>query len=387
MARAAVGILLDQIRKSAGRCGLSDAGLLERFVLHRDEAAFELLIDRFGPMVLGLCRRVLGDAHAAEDAFQATFLVLARKAPSLVRQELVQGTLPVQTQAQHYLLIGPYDHFGVQRFRKDPVLRAYTIDPVAQFDTSEITFQWLDHVLQGGNRPDLVTDRINYEVMGANEWKHAPSIEKMANDVLTLYLTDTKDGDRYQMSEKKPAGAGALHQEVDFADRKTSNNDYYPFPIVGKKPDLSNGFCFLSAPFQSAVCVSGPFSGDIRARINKKDMDVGVTLYEQMPSGELFHLSYFVGRASYARDMSVRQLLTPGKVEAIRFSKTRMVSRKLTKGSRLLVTLNINKNPFAQVNYGSGKDVSDEDINDAKIPLQVDWQNDSYVRIPVWKSE
>src|SRR5580692_11359616 len=63
--------------------GLSDAQLLERFAADRDEASFEMLVARHGPMVLGVCRGVLHDPHDAEDAFQATFLVLARKARSL----------------------------------------------------------------------------------------------------------------------------------------------------------------------------------------------------------------------------------------------------------------------------------------------------------------
>lgn len=62
-----------------------------------------------------------------------------------------------------------------------------------------------------------------------------------------------------------------------------------------------------------------------------------------------------------------------------------MVSRRLSKDSRLLVTLNVNKNPYAQINYGTGKDVSDEDITDAKVPLLIKWYNDSYVKIPIWK--
>jgi len=47
--------------------------------------------------------------------------------------------------------------------------------------------------------------------------------------------------------------------------------------------------------------------------------------------------------------------------------------------------ININKNPYAQINYGTGKDVSDESSKDAKIPLQINWYNDSYIKVPVWK--
>jgi RNA polymerase sigma factor (sigma-70 family) len=73
--------LLDHVRRLAARLDPeADVVLLERFVHQRDSAAFEALVHRHGAMVLGVCRRLLGNDHDAEDVFQATFLVLARKA-------------------------------------------------------------------------------------------------------------------------------------------------------------------------------------------------------------------------------------------------------------------------------------------------------------------
>ncbi len=63
--------------------GLSEATLLERFVAGRDESALAALVALHGPMVLGVCRRLLRDEHDVEDAFQATFLVLVRRAPAI----------------------------------------------------------------------------------------------------------------------------------------------------------------------------------------------------------------------------------------------------------------------------------------------------------------
>jgi RNA polymerase sigma factor (sigma-70 family) len=67
----------------------SDRQLLERFTARRDEDAFATLVRRHGPMVLGVCRRVLRNREEAQDAFQVTFLVLARKAGSLEKPELL----------------------------------------------------------------------------------------------------------------------------------------------------------------------------------------------------------------------------------------------------------------------------------------------------------
>jgi RNA polymerase sigma factor (sigma-70 family) len=70
-----------------------DGSLLQRYVVHREEMAFSALVQRHERLVFGVCRRVLGDSHAAQDAFQATFLVLARKAGMLDRDSPLAGWL------------------------------------------------------------------------------------------------------------------------------------------------------------------------------------------------------------------------------------------------------------------------------------------------------
>jgi RNA polymerase sigma factor (sigma-70 family) len=87
---------LHQLRHLLGNvpeAALTDRQLLERFLANHDETAVEVLVRRYGSLVFGVCRRVLHDAHAAEDAFQATFLILLRKAHGLASYERLGGFL------------------------------------------------------------------------------------------------------------------------------------------------------------------------------------------------------------------------------------------------------------------------------------------------------
>ncbi len=84
---------LDRLFSEGTLAGLGDSQLLERYLTRRDEAAFEALVNLHGPMVLGLCRRILRDPRDIEDAFQATFLVLVRKASGIRDRGLLSNWL------------------------------------------------------------------------------------------------------------------------------------------------------------------------------------------------------------------------------------------------------------------------------------------------------
>jgi RNA polymerase sigma factor (sigma-70 family) len=89
------GLVLRHVRGLVASAGgeVSDGQLLERFAVRREEAAFAALVRRHGPMVLGVCRRVLRQEQDAEDAFQVAFLVLARKAPSINKRDSIGSWL------------------------------------------------------------------------------------------------------------------------------------------------------------------------------------------------------------------------------------------------------------------------------------------------------
>ena len=285
--------------------------------------------------------------------------------------------------AEHYAVIGPYDHFGTHSAAKAPTLRDYTIDPAAQFSTPDLVLDWMDHVFHDSPLPALLKDRINFEVMGANEWRHAPSLEAMSPKRLRLYFSAERTGERVQLTAKKPAKRAHLTHTVDLANRSVFNNfNSYPFPIVGMKIQYVTELQFISEPFPMATEISGALTGIVNVTLNKKDFDFGVTAYEVMPDGTLFHLGYSLQRASFTRDPTRRQLLTPGKQTRLPFETT-VVSRRVAAGSRLLVLFDANKNPSAQVNYGTGRDVSDESIADAREPLRIELGNDSHLDVPV----
>jgi putative CocE/NonD family hydrolase len=294
--------------------------------------------------------------------------------------------------ANHYFVIGPYDHISGQHgTRGQKTLRGYSLDPIAQIDIAELRYQWFDYLFKGSRKPDLLKDKVNFEVMGANVWKHAPSLAAMSNKKLRFHLGAISSGQTYRFVEKTDSDK-FISQQVNFKDRTDADRVAQPTSgvdswnddefIVSDKLKFFNGLEFMSDPFKTPVEVSGFFSGRLDFLTNKKDFDFNIQFYEQLPSGRYIQLSFYAARASHVRNLSRRHLLVPQKRQQFEFRCNVVTSRLLQTGSRLVIVLKVIKRPDEQINYGTGKDVSDETIADAKSPLRIKWFSSSFVDVP-----
>jgi putative CocE/NonD family hydrolase len=292
--------------------------------------------------------------------------------------------------ADHYLVIGPYDHFQAQRGVVTLVgdtatyFAGYEIDPVARIDmVADLRYQWFDHLLRGAPKPALLADRVNYQVMGANVWRHAPSIAAMSNGRLRLHFNPTRTGTTYTLSEEEGARSAAIIHTVNLADRSDIDRRSGG-GILDTAIDTSNAITLVSAPLPEEVEVSGLLSGRLELVANKKDFDFSLSLYELTPDGQYFQLPPYTSRASHTGSLSERRLLTPGRSERLDVAGgIRMMSRRVSAGSRLVLVLSILKNAGQQINYGTGRDVSDESVGDAGEPLTIRWLATSYVEVPI----
>jgi uncharacterized protein len=285
--------------------------------------------------------------------------------------------------ADHTLFIGPYDDSVMQR-GPQAKLQSYELDSAALLDIRELRYQWFDHVFKGAVLPAALKDRVNYEVMGANEWRHAASLDGMAKTPLRFYLDGSGSGDTHRLTQRKSAHPTAMRQTVSFTDR---SDDAWTAPADFTSRNLAthNSMMFVSEPMTKPTEFTGLFSARLDFTVNKMDMDLNVMLYELLPSGDYIYLfnPTYEFRASYAKDRVHRHLLKAGERQELAFKSERMTSRRLQPGSRLVLILGINKRPDREINYGTGNDVSEESIADGEVPLQVRWYSDSYIEVPI----
>jgi putative ATP-binding cassette transporter len=299
----------------------------------------------------------------------------------------LQQQLQYDPRANHTLLIGPYADLAPHS--PAAALQPYPIDPAAIINVHELRYQWFDHIFKGSALPPLLQGRINFEVTGANQWRHADSIEAMADRPLRLYLeplaSDLQPASQnHTLATRKPARSAYLRQTVDFADR--ADADWSP-PAAIRSASVPTHYSevFVSAPFQQRTEINGVMTALLDFSSNKFDLDLTMALYERLVDGTYVKLFTPADefRASYVRDRSRRHLLRVGARQQLRLLGEHLMSRNFEPGSRLVLVLSIVKRPDQEINYGTAGNVAQASIASARTALQIRWYNSSYIELPV----
>jgi predicted acyl esterase len=244
-----------------------------------------------------------------------------------------------------------------------------------------VRYEWFEHVLRGAERPALLSGQVNYQLDGANEWHHAPSLAALEKNRLRFYLAAAPDGAPQALAAAKQAPM-SLTETVDLRNRSDAESRPKQELVLQEEP--SAGTLFVTEPFDAPVDVAGRLRGELDFTVNKYDVDLVVMLYELRSHGEYVSLfdPPFAFRASYARDRVNRHLLPAGVRQQLPFQSDRMIGRRLQPGSRLVLAIAVNKRADQQINYGTAGDVAEASIEDAGAPLRIRWHEGSFIEIP-----
>jgi predicted acyl esterase len=193
---------------------------------------------------------------------------------------------------------------------------------------------------------------------------------------MRLFLTGKPESGQLAFADKPARNVPPPVLKVDFKDRSDVD---YQIPANGL--DARNALVFTTAPLAKATDLAGLFHGHFEIVANKRDLDLWIQFYEAKADGSYFPLHSYLGRASYMADRSARRLLTRGKAQVLEFDSQTVTARRIAAGSRIVAVVGVPRQPEIQINYGTGKDVSDETIADAGDPLRIEWRPASWLEV------
>jgi putative CocE/NonD family hydrolase len=275
--------------------------------------------------------------------------------------------------AQHYLVIGPWDHAGTRTPARE--FAGVSIGPAGMLDIPKLHRQWYAWTMLGGPQPEFLRKRVAYFVMVAETWRYADTIEEITAATQTWHLHSTcnptdifKSGtlapeicsrsepDHYIYDPRDTALAG-LESTVDPENRSDHRMVY---ASVGRR------LVYHSAPFDRDIDVAGFFRLFVWIAIDQRDTDVCAAIYEVGGDGAAIELTTAWMRARYREDLYREQLVTTAEPLQYRFDRFMFVARRIRRGHRLRLVIGPIDSIYAQRNYNSGGIIADESMSDAR---------------------
>jgi uncharacterized protein len=300
-----------------------------------------------------------------------------------------------EARQSHYLIIGPWDHAGTRTPKAE--VAGLKFGEASLLDLNKLHTEWYDYTMKGGVRPSFLKKRVAYYVVGAEEWKYADTLEGIANEKRTLYLS-SKDGaaDAFHsgwLAEKAGSGAAADAWTYDPLDTRPGaiEPDDDPAGLTSQRSALNlfgNGAVYHSEPFAEPTEVSGFPKLTVWLSMDVPDTDLEALVFEILPEGGSVLLSGATMRARYRESLRQEKPVPAGKAEKYVFDNFTFFSRRVAKGSRLRLLVHCLNTLATEKNYNSGGVVADETGKDAKtahVTLRHDAAHPSALELPIVK--
>jgi len=298
-----------------------------------------------------------------------------------------------QGRANHYLIIGPWDHAGTRTPAKE--FGGLEFGDASMLDMNKLHQDWYDWTMKDGPKPEFLKKQVAYYVIGAEEWKYADSLEEITGETRRLYLDSTGSaGDAFHsgsMSTALPANPAPDAYVYDPLDlrpgelereeiKNWATDQRYALNLFG------NGLVYHSEPFLENTEITGYVKLTAWMAIDVPDTDFQASLYEILADGSSIQLTQDLLRARYRESLREAKLVTAGKVECYSFDGFTYFSRRIAKGSRLRLVIVSPNSIYIEKNYNSGGAIEDETAEDARtahITLYHDTEHPSCLELPI----
>ncbi len=277
------------------------------------------------------------------------------------------------SRAQHYLVIGPWDHSGTRAPKEE--FCGLRVGPASLVDLPKLHLEWYVWTMQGGPKPEFLRKNVTYYVMGAEKWRYADSLEAITAHSSPFYLQSTtnpvdvfmsgslviappipSDPDCY-VYDPRDVSLAELESTVDPENRVDHRMIH---ALVGKQ------LVYHSQPFENDTEISGFFRLSVWLSIDQADTDFRASVYEVGIDGTATQLTTDLLRARYREDFREARPICTKEPLRYDFERFMFVSRQIKKGSRLRLVIGAPNSIYLQKNYNSGGVVAEESMKDAR---------------------
>lgn len=302
--------------------------------------------------------------------------------------------------AKHYLIIGPWDHFGTRT--PDTQYGGIKFGKASLIDMNRLQKNWYDWTMKGGPKPSFLKNKVAYYFFGdgVDEWRYASSLAAITAEMRPMYLASVNGSanDVFaggNLTADRPGNAGQSdHYVYDPLDTQSpawdpegdESDPNFLTNIRGLLASSGKLLVYHTAAFKKDVDLAGLFKLSAWIALNQPDTDIAATVYAIMPDGHSELLAMDMLRARYRKSLRKASFVKPGAIERYDFDHFTFIARRLAKGSRLRLVIGPVNSRYWEKNYNSDGIVADESGKDARtvtVTLYHDAEHPSALYLPI----